>query len=266
MRRDGGLHMYFISDILIELDKKLVTLYMCRHNQNESDPAFSEADEGTGYFKTTILQKTEQQGAAHGGHLMVTLTGLPVDEGFRYFCAVEDATGLGRSLASQLLRYAFDAIYRDDPQSMTAIRQTGKKSKPEPYRPLFDFWGVPAQNLEAELQAGVGNDLRLVRLEPLKAVGQAATALKVEEFVVVLATRDKPLPKTIPEIKKLIMSIPGKVSKATYAFRRNGAQQRISFRVVGDDVFLDEKFIQKEIIGPNSRKDGRCERRWENYR
>lgn len=263
MVREGGRIAYYVGDIEIDEDNNLATLYICQHNKSESDPAFSEKNEDSGRYDTEIIKKTENQGAATGGHIVVHLDGKPTDEGFKYLALVENVSGLGRSISTQLLRSIYNDIYVSDPKEMMAVRTTGSKT-PEPYRPLFEFWGIPKELIENDLLKSLGVNMKVIRISPQKNMGHAASELRVEESVTLFPTKETGFPKDLNGILDIIKSVPGKLSGVTYAYKLNNTQQTLRFKFDGDIPFLDDAMVQKVEIGPTKSamalitKNGKC--------
>lgn len=253
MVREGGHHSYFIADIVFDDSKKMAYLYVGKHDENGSDPAIS-TKQSTGKYSAHIVQKKSNQGNATGGHIAIHLDAKSTKDGHTYYAAVEAAEGLGRSICQALLRYAFNEIYVNEPSEMTAKRTTSSAKKAEPYRPLFEFWGMPKDFIEADLAKANGVDLKIIRTKPTGSFGHAATSYRAEEAVVLKPTKDQGFPKTIQGLKDVIKAVPGNLMSGRFSYKLNGATQPLKFKIVGDTVHLDDFLIQKMIVGPTKTK------------
>ncbi|SPF79167.1 hypothetical protein ALP8811_03105 [Aliiroseovarius pelagivivens] len=253
MDREGGRVSYFISDIVFDDSKDLAFLYVGKHDENGSDPAIS-TKQSAGSYDTDIIEKKVNQGNAAGGHIAIHLVPRNTKDGHLYYTAVEASEGLGRSICQALLRYVFNEIYVNDPQEMTAKRTTSTAKKAEPYRPLFEFLGMPKDFIEADLAKAHGVDLKIVRTKPTGTMGHAAASLQAEEAVVLKPSKEQGFPKTIDGIKNIIKAVPGKLLSGRFSYKLNGTTQPIKFKIVDGTVLFDELLIQKMIVGPISSK------------
>ncbi|MEM8541961.1 MAG: hypothetical protein AAGF25_13490 [Pseudomonadota bacterium] len=249
MSREGGGVIYYISDVKVDQHKRLATLYVCRHDKTESDPAFSEKSK-SGAYNHTIIEKTNEQGAASGAHVVVHLDGKKVDDGYRYLAAVEDASGLGRNICQQVMRAAFNILYTNEQHLMTQSKTTGNPNKKFPFRPLFEFLGIPKDFIEADLLKSAGVQLSLVRLKPQSHLGQAAADFRAEETVVLHPSKQMKFPNTLAQLIDVIKDVPGQLGKATYAYKIGNSTQTLRFKMKGHNVFLDDALVQKHPIGP----------------
>jgi hypothetical protein len=253
MHRDGGKVSYFISDVNIDEPKNLACVYITRHDENGSDPAFSTKME-TGTYKTKVLEKRADQGNAAGAHLVFHLTPRNVQNGHMYYAAVESSEGLGRSISQSLLRSIFNDIYVKSPTSMMGTRTTSSRVKAESYRPLFDLLGMPVEFIDADLAKGQGVDLKVIRSTPQNSLGRAASDFQSEETVVLKPSSGQPFPKSIAELKKILKAIPGQKLTARFSYRHNGIQQPVHFKFEGESVVLDDLLVQSTLVGPTSQK------------
>lgn len=253
MHREGGRVSYFVSDVVFDDEDKMAYLYVGRHDENGSDPAIS-TKEKAGIYSTHIVQKKRNQGNATGAHIAIHLDSKSTKDGHSYFAAVEAADGLGRSISQALLRFVFSEIYKNDSEKMKAQRTTNIAKKAEPYRPLFEFWGMPKDFIEADLAKAHGVDLKVIRTKPTGAFGHAATSFRAEEAVVLKPTKDQGFPKTIKGIKDVIKAVPGDLLNGRFSYKLNGATQPIKFKIIGESVYLDEFLIQKMVVGPTTSK------------
>ena len=135
-----------------------------------------------------------------------------------------------------------------------AKRTTSSAKKAEPYRPLFDFWGMPKDFIEADLAKANGVDLKVIRTQPTGTFGHQASSYRAEEAVVLKPTKHQAFPKTIQGIKDVIKAVPGSLMSGSFSYKLNGTTQPLKFKITGGNVHLGELLIQKMVVGPTTSK------------
>ncbi len=182
LRADGGNAQHDINAgsatleiaaVDIDSAKNRAVLLLRISDRNGSDAYFSDPKNST----SRVERKQGNEGRGYGAHLLLSTSEYQGKPGI-YAGILEVNTGLHIANVIRLLHGVLNDIYKEDAELFCSPHKSGKigrdkKPKMVCFRPMFEFLGLPSDQLVSDLENGTLRDVVLIDSTTKTSMGSA---------------------------------------------------------------------------------------------
>jgi hypothetical protein len=239
-----------IRDIkMIGKDKDYVAIFVAL-----TDPTIPNAvytDQGS--LESREIAKLKNETGEIGCHLIVKIVPGELETTF-VPAYLEQVTGLSASLVQGLLNAVIRGVHKDEDGAFEGENVVGKVDKDgQPklvkYRPIVEFWGVPAEDLKQTINKGKLQSLTLVKFDKRQTFGSRAYLIpKKQQLTIKLDSKKIKMQNFFDDLMAGLKEESKDWPSANIRFSTPAGETIRAFLDTSTGLVAEERFIKKVAI------------------